>query len=426
MPNASSGQFLDTAGIELEGEGKSRGEITDLLVSRLGGVYGGNFPFTITRDASTESNVNNVRVQGGMREYLKIYTHNRLHQELISRENISQYGYEIVVNPLEMSELKKAVTLITNVLVGAGDFTTPRSAVHFHIGFAHNVRLMKKLLAVCLKIDPFLFRLGGMGRQFRGSTNLAAYARPLTNSVAVPVGRAVRTAEEIRAEQRPRFRISPDEMDSHNEDDREPVRESERVPTRFVQVINPMAALQAKSVNEFWANFGVFPAITGLNKYHPVRYTGCNFYAILMHGTMEFRHFNQSLDADLIFAIAKFLRATVEMSTMLKKQDLLDFGPEDGNQEITMESAQELLWLLDRYFHVHEVNDIPTAYEYKLLMETMEASSFIPLPETPVRTHNQEFTIPENLVGNLLPVKSPLKPANTDIHNIRYSTILGD
>jgi ribosomal protein S19 len=72
------------------------------------------------------------------------------------------------------------------------------------------------------------------------------------------------------------------------------------------------------------------------------------------------------------------------------------------------------------------VDDIPTKEEYELLMDTIVKSTYEPIPETAVKSHNREFTIPANLVGNLILVKNPMENCQTDIHNIQFSTILGE
>lgn len=400
MPMNFNGEYLSTIGIEMESEILNRSRVTDTL-NGLGRYYGGVPPFSVTRDASSENMVELIRMENSL-THIPIYTHNKLFQKFFSRNNPQSYGYELVINPTPITELKPLLARITNSLISMGDSTTPRSAVHFHVGFAHNVKLMRKLLQVCLKIDPLLYMMGGMGRTYRGNKNLSAYARPLTNSAAVPLGSEMRMIDGER------------------------LRSNRENAVGFVRVINPQAALEAKTTADFWKNFGVYPSLLGINKYHPARYSGCNFYAILMHGTMEFRHFNQSFDYELIYTIAKFLRATVEMSTLLKKNDLVEFSTEDGSKPLSYGKAEEILWIIDKYCRMYEVDDLPSKEEYDLLMENITKSTYEPIPQNAVKTHNREFTIPANLVGNLLEVKSPLENCQTDIHNIQVSTILGE
>lgn len=401
MPISPTGEFLSTIGMEMESEILKRNYVTEVL-GDIARYYGGNTPFQVTRDASAETMVEMIKTENST-TYIPLYTHNNLFRKFFGQSNPQAYGYELVINPMQVRELKPLLARVTNSLLSIGDSTTPRSAVHFHVGFAHNVKLMRKLLQVCLKLDPLLYMMGGMGRTYRGNKNLSAYARPLTNSAAVPVGGPIRLSG----------------IEASGRDFTENIG-------KYVKIINPQMALEAKTTAEFWKNFGVFPSLLGMNKYHPSRYSGCNFYAILMHGTMEFRHFNQSFDYELLYSIAKFLRATVEMSTMLKKNDLVEFNTEDGNKPLSLDSAEKTLWTVDKYCRMYEIDDIPDTNDYEILMENIVKSTYEPIPETPVKAHNRDFNIPSNLVGNLEFVQKPLENCQTDIHTIRVSTILGE
>lgn len=418
------GQYLATVGVELESEALNRAVVQDALTTRLSKYYD-QFPLTVTRDASTESNIEVTSVRGAKNRNIEIYTHNKIFNKIARRNNTSAYGYELVINPIEITDLEPLLHRVINTLVSLGDFTTNRSSVHFHVGFAHNLRIMKKLLAVCLKIDPLLYRLGGMGGYFRGHANLAAYARPIMNAPAVPISGEIRVRPGNAL---PRVQDPDLARLLRNQQEQESEQESRRDSVRgFVQIINPLKALEAKTTDEFWACWGVFPSLLGLNKYHPARYVGCNFYSLTQHGTMEFRHFNQSQDSTLIYIIAKFLRALVDVATELTKTEIAEFSPENSNEQISMDDAEECMYLLEKFWKIHDTENAPSDSEIRLLMETIEKSTFIALPETPVLTHNREFTIPSNLIGGLNRLsKKPLNPANTDIHTIKYSTILGD
>lgn len=419
MPLSLDAQYLDTIGMEFESLGLNKSMLSDYLATNLSKYYPKALPFQITRDASVESMVELKRLANA-RRVISLFTHSKFFQSYCSGDNRNAWGYELVTLPQSIEELAPLIYRLTNAMENQGDFSSERCAVHYHVGFAHNLRLMKKLLAVCLTIDPLLFRLGGMGGLHRGHSNLNAYARPLLNAPAVPV---MNTGIDSNRDD-----DEPWDEDNNHEDDEErlePIGRRNSSNTTYVQLINAQEALQATTTNQFWANFGVFPNTMGLSKYHPVRYVGCNFYAIPMHGTMEFRHFNQSFNPGLLVAIAKLLRATVEMSTLLTKSEVVEFTPRNPNVELSVDSAQEIMDLLYKFFIQKEIENIPTDSEVQLLMETIEKSSFKELPIIPVRTHNNEFRIPSNLVGKLAVVKNPLMPKQVDIHTIKYSTILG-
>jgi hypothetical protein len=434
MPEGLYGEFLTTLGIEIEGQGITRNSLSDALSEKLSKYYPEGFPFTITRDASTEMVAELIPIRGtSSGRYMQVFSHNKLFRQLAANraENKIVHGYELVINPMTLEDMKPLLVRLINTIIMEGDFVSERCATHYHIGFAHNLRLMKKLLAVCLRVEPLLFRLGGMGKVFRGHSNLAAYARPLLNSSAVPIGREIQLRVQRQSPETPRSRpnyttVSDEERDEMERTMRRAASNEERRVMEYVRVSNPLKALEAKTTKEFWSCFGVFPEYLGLNKYHPVRYTACNFYAIAQHGTMEFRHFNQSHDPELIYIIGKLLRGMVEMSTMLTKSDINEFSPMDSNKEITMSEAEETLSLLERFMKMKEVENIPTNAEYTILLDTLESSHFESLPDKPVLSHNNEFSIPANLAGNLVKVTNPLQPKHVDIHTIKDSSILGD
>lgn len=413
-------RFLETIGIEIESEIIDRQSITNATVLRFGKGET-KLPFQISRDASTESVLDYITFTNNQKKYLQINTHNSLYKKYMRPSNTSTGGYELILNPMTLQQLQPVLYKMENALQDVGDSVTDRSAIHFHIGFAHNLRYMKKLLAVCLKLDPLFYRLGGFGRTFRGYSNLAAYARPLLNSAAVPLTGPVRETGGFAP---PRVAEWDDDEEHHDEFEEEEEREMARRNTGYVQAINPLGALTAKTTDGFWSNFSVHPSITGMPKYHPSRYVGCNFYAILAHGTMEFRHFNQVIDAELIFTTAKFLRAVVDMSVELKKPELVWFNPMPPEKEIGMDDVAEIMWNLRRLFAEHDIVDSPTEGEIDYLTNVIESSHFVEIPQIPVLTHNREFYLPENLAIGLKKVANPLKPSHVDIHTIGFSSIL--
>jgi hypothetical protein len=448
MPNgALTGEFLDTIGVEMEGEGLDRRVVHQKLLDVFSRLYSKPI-VNVIRDASSESLIGFVGTEN-TRDSLKIYSHNKLYQHLLRQYSgeLIPFGYEIVVNPISMTELSKVINIITMSLEKLGDFTTERSSVHFHIGFAHNLRLMKKLLMVCMAIDPLLFRLGGMGRAFRGNSNLAAYCRPLLNSSAVRIRNS--RSRTFSVEERTNFQTSLREealdiimerADNDNDDEITDLQIEDvieeilqnrgndddiEVGENFAKIINPLKALESITTSSWWECFGVFPEILGLPKFHPARYTSCNFYSIPMHGTIEFRHFNQSLDPLLIVAVGKLLRATVEMSTTLKKDDLINFPVADSNRQINMTEVDNLLGLLMGYFRRFELENIPSDDEIRILMDTIEKSTFDSLPDIPPLTHLREFAMDEQHAYNLIKVSKVLEPRNIDTHTIEFSTILG-
>lgn len=407
-----SAAFLDTIGLEGESIFLSKDRAHDSVITSLNRFFPNRRLFNFTRDASAEIIVEPIRVGERL---LTFSTHTQASKILQGMgRNPRTIGFEYYTEPLSISDIQTAIFPAMYTLVGMGDSVSERAATHIHVGFAQNLRLMKRLLRICLAVDPILFRLGGMGGTHRGWKNHAAYARPLMNSVAVRVGRSNRlrigqSIVELDPEtQEPRRRMVTEED----------IVDSSGVTSPYVKIINPLKALEAKTLEEFWASFGV--SASNITKYHPTRYTAVNFYAILAHGTIEFRHPNASLDPQLVLSMIKFLRAMVEVSTLCSKEEILSFDILPGNQQVSMGDALEVIMRILNLCRKHEVENLPEAYEMDILISTLELSTFVPLPETPVLSHIADWNIGEKLakMGGLIGVEDVLPPSHVDIHNI--------
>lgn len=398
------GMYLDSVGVEYESTSFSTGEIAKILNSRLNPILG-KFAenINVTRDASTEFVAEVIKSSSN---FLKVSRHTELADRLsgMNQGNGMTMGFELYTNPLEIPDLAKLIYPLMFTLQSAGDFTSSRASVHFHIGYVNNMRLLKNLLRVCLMMEPVLYRLGGMGGTFRGGHNLAAYARPLLNSAVAFIGRKAVT-----------LNTTPEELQQMMQE----AESGKQKKSKAVQVINASAALEADSIEKFWAAFGVNYKGTN-SKYHPCRYSGTNFFAINSHGTIEFRHFNQSMDASLIMAIAKFLRSTVELCTTLNKNESYQFDIVNSNDEISVGDSEEIIRRLVSMSYSKDIENIPSDNEISLILETIASSHFTPLPETPVKTHSRDFLLDPTVVelGKLQAVAKYLEPQNVDIHNI--------
>lgn len=404
--------FLDTIGLESESIFLSKETAHDTVITALSKYFPNRRVFNFTRDASAEIMVESVRIGESL---LTFSSHTEASKNLQGMgRNPRTIGYEYYTEPLSIPDIEKAIFPAIYSLVALGDSVSERAASHIHVGFAQNLRLMKRLLRICLAIDPILFRLGGMGGIHRGWKNHAAYARPLMNSVAVKIGRnnGQRRVGQVIME------IDPQTQEARRRTiTEEDIQESD-VTTPYVKVINPLRALEAKSLEEFWACFGV--SAGNITKYHPTRYTAVNFFAILAHGTIEFRHPNASLDPQLLLAMIKFLRGMVEVSTICSKEEIMSFEILPSNQQVSVGDAIEVIMRIMNLCRKHEVENLPTANEMDILISTLELSTFVPLPETPVLSHIADWHVSEKLVkmGGLIGVEEILPPSHVDIHNI--------
>jgi hypothetical protein len=222
-----------------------------------------------------------------------------------------------------------------------------------------------------------------MGGTFRGHLNNAAYCRPLLNSCVAPLAR-----------------ISASKT--------------------WVQVLNPLRALGAINIADFWASMGVDISAPSQHKYHASRYSGTNFFALYSHGTAEWRYFNKSFDVPLIWTIVKLMRAVVETSTMVSVRDISRYDVMDSNVEVSTDDAERILGMTIALCHDKGVDHIPSDNEMAHLLDVLKQSHFIPLPATPTTTHINNFSINEGLArkGDLKIIEDVLPTNYVDIHNI--------
>lgn len=402
MSGSFYGAYLDTMGIEIEGTSMTVDAVQGLLLQYLPKNFtsSGHLPISVTNDASTQSFADLLST--GRRNILS-YSHTSAARSLrgSGRGNQVRLGYELVTNPMPIPEMENLIYPVVNILAVNGDIVSDRAAIHYHIGFANNLRLLKNFLRISLMIDPVLFRLGGMGRTFRGHINYSAYSRPLLNSCVAYLSPKIPENNNLTLSQ---------------------LMEMKKSHRQFVQVVNPMAALEANSLEEFWAAFGVSYRVGGgSQKYHPCRYSGINLYSIPQHGTVEFRHFNKILDPYLIICIGKFVRGLVELSTLLDKRDSHQFEVVPSNTEISMGDAAQIVQSLYSLCQEKEVDFLPTEAEIAFILEVMSQSSFKEIPEMPVITHLRDSNTIDSTVaslGKLRIFEKALAPNFVDIHNV--------
>ena len=392
MAGSFAGELYSTIGVEFEGIGLEKESfIPRELLRYLQLNYGdvGKW-LNVTHDASTEFYASTVRTPLGG---ILVSKHTPEMEDMFSQYIVQSQvmGYELVTHPLTIARLESLMYPMVTSLQNLGDFISDRAALHFHVGCGNNLRILKALLRISLMVDPVLFRLGGMGRTFRGHMNHAAYARPLLHSIAVNVS-------------------------------------TSNSANRYAKIINPLAALEANSMEEFWGAFGVkYRYGGGSQKYHPSRYCGINFYSIPQHGTLEFRHFNQTHNVPLIMSIAKFVRGLVELGSMITKGEMHKFEIVPSDVEISMSDASMIVEKLIGLCHDKEVEDLPSDYELELMMKVLSESHFEKLPEMPVLTHIHDDTATLSMeavnLGRLETFAKVLPSQYVDIHTISYRSI---
>lgn len=229
-----------TIGVEFESVIASREQMQSLVKS-----MDGEYIKSITRDASVESNV----------AVLPNGTHLFLGRNCI-REGSSAFprtvtGYELVSNPLSMGDMRRMIKQVTAIQAKSGEIFSDRSSIHIHTGYPNGTIFLRTALAMGLRVEPLLFKIAGMGGEFRGLQNHSAYCRPLALPPAVCLSDTSRFA-----------------------------------------VLSPEDAILTPVITDFWGKLGI--RYGDKERYNPLRYFAINVFSVTLRGTLEFRFFNFS------------------------------------------------------------------------------------------------------------------------------------
>lgn len=353
----------DTIGIEVEGVTQSREKVSSLL---------NNVPrdwITITRDASVES------VARSYSENISIFMGNSLLRTnlLTSRQSEMVAGYEIVTNPLRRGRMKEAVTLILTGLRQGGEIFSPRSSIHYHVGFPYAHIFLKSAVQMGLKMEPLLFKIAGMGRAYRGAINNSAYARPL------------RSPPAIKRSDAPGF-----------------------------VVLNPADSINSDNDTTFWARFGIRPNENG--RYVPLRYFGINVYSILLRRTIEYRVCNYTWNVSHATAVAEFCQCISDLMVRLPLS-VIDSIPDisifDSNSET------DYLNLLDHINMLSSKYRSPYSISPEANYALAELISTTPQPvfsRDVIKTHLETYSLNGKSCG-LECIDGATDPGVVSIHN---------
>lgn len=219
---------------------------------------------SITRDASVES------LTCAVGKSSSLFLGNRLVRQSMGRLEQITGGYEIVTNPLELDVMRTVINQILTLQVQQGEIFSERSSIHVHAGFPEGLIFNKGAIAMGLKVEPLLYKIAGMGTQFRGLSNHSAYCRPL----ALPPAARLRDSD------------------------------------RFA-VLSPERAINADSNDSFWSFFGIRSG--DRERYNPLRYFGVNIFSTLLRGTLEFRVFNFCTVSKHVQAIAGLVQYITDL-----------------------------------------------------------------------------------------------------------------
>ena len=282
------GVILDAIGIEIEGLYGTRDEIHHFIMSTLGGT---NYLSAIHKDASVETPVTMIRGVG------LINLPHRFKKEIRN----TTLGYEIVTNPLSLSDME---IFIPKVLIGLqrfGERFSPRTSIHIHVGFPESLSILKRGLKLGAMLDPLLFRLAGLGNPFRGEINSSIFCRPLS---AAP------------------FILGEDSG-------------------RKFQ-LNPLRGMDAKTMSDFWKGYFISYG-NDYERYHPARYFAWNLYSVLLRGTLEFRYFNLCLNPEWILTMINLCQSITELAVTSDLPDIPVLDPFSEYKDSVYEDIIERL-----------------------------------------------------------------------------------
>lgn len=354
------GVILDHFGLEIEGLFSTRDEISLFLNRTLGSNI--HLVQEIHRDASCETPMLTYNGFGLINppDALK---------SLLRKQT---YGFEIVSKPLNAAELEVFLTRILLGLQRMGEKVSPRTSIHIHIGFPESLQFLKRALALGSLVEPLLFRLAGLGTDFRGRSNASIYSRPLSSGP---------------------YLIGED--------------------TGFKYKLNPLNGITAPTMESFWRGFLINYNET-YERFHPARYFAWNLYSVLLRGTLEFRFFNLCLKPEWVLTVARLCQSLTELSITEQIPDLPHLNPFDVYKDSIYEDMIERLIFSIRRSNIQykEITE-----RKQTLMDILHNTPHHNLGKEQVLTHIQR-TYSDRLLKD-----SGLKPVKDDIKGSGYIDI---
>lgn len=370
--------ILDTVGIEFESIGLNISEATMCIAKSGMDSY-----LRLDRDASVESS-SGLIPNSDIKTNLHSVGVREIRDLLQDRATM---GYEIKTIPIMIPTVEKVVWKFLSQLRCYGDFENKRASTHIHVGFAGSTKILVNLMKFGIKLDPLLFRMAGMGRQFRGEYNNSTYCRPLV------LGPVVSGADGLK-----------------------------------YRLLNPTSAVHSDESTTFWKHYAINPRDDGgVHRYHPGRYFALNLYAIPLHGTLEYRHFNQILDPLLLISTVKLVRALTELIFYISSKEIEELPEIDLFKEYKNQVYMEFLVNLIDKIREFDLDYCPTNKEIDALMMNIENTPHHKIINENVKTHVRDYHLPpiyirtgffERITGRTR------NPDFVDIHNIGEFSIL--
>jgi hypothetical protein len=190
-------------------------------------------------------------------------------------------GVEVVTTVLDENNAKEVVEKVLNAFSLAGELkTSVRGATHIHIGFPNYYDWVYNFFVLSVYLESFFFNIGGMGSGFRGQFNESIYCRPLTSPHCFSWNRG------------------------------------------FFKLFDYEKVLESKpSEDVFWKLF-LHRLGLAASKYPPGRYLYVNFMSLIMHGTLELRVLNNTLNPEYLNAVVDLFRNVCQLSVYIPQRNL--------------------------------------------------------------------------------------------------------
>jgi len=327
-------QLISTIGLEYEVENTTQRELSNVLSSSI---------FRQTHDASIESD---AVVRRGMAVSAP--------SNLLSRSgNGVTLGTEVITIPFdtESDDLLPHLKDLTRVLMELGEpEKSLRAGIHIHVNMSYNLRILKSIIRLGCYLEDVFFYIGTQGYVFRGmKVNDNAYCRPITKW-----GPQVITTG-----------------------------------SRCYQVFTVEDLLKAETTQDFWYRYGSLEVGNensgpgGWNRYSPQRYTWLNLYALLLHGTLEFRVFNKTLSPYRINAEIKFCQKFCEFAIEMGFSELKEKGLIGINSIYDNRNRGEILETFERFATMVELDK----ESFHILRNTINSAPTVTFPPQYIWTH---------------------------------------
>lgn len=330
--------------------------------------------------SSHDASIQTDAIKMGRREAYLVVSNTELLSKISTIYQRTVIGNELVTIPIyERNKLDKVIKIVTRNLFDSGETTRgKRESLHIHICYSYNLEILKRIMEVSLVIENFMFNIGGCGYKFRGLTNNSIYCRPFS-------------------------KYGPPVVYNDN---------------KFVQILEVDNLFNSKSIDEFWACYGGL-SIGHNNRYHPSRYFYINLYSLLIHGTLEFRVFNKTLDYNRVCALVDLCQCIGSI--------ILD---EHNYNELVSLGRRSIFTYTDKDNNLKMLDLLSKLYSFKkttlkVLRDMITMTPEFKLESNYVYTHVNRFLesdntiIPSSVHKTVLQTKDIVETTIEDIHTLR-------